>query len=160
MKRGVFKILCVGVIVAMSKIWGLQGAMVRITVRWSAPADLGGRTDLYYQVNRSDHEDPTSYSFTVFVSGTTTSYTFCSLRPNTQYCVRVTSHNGVSDQDPDGEHLRTEGECTTTRPTFMAGKWCSYNSSLPQYTRIHIHSYSLLFSAQIFLGFPLKVQEW
>ncbi|CAI8042608.1 Ephrin type-A receptor 5 [Geodia barretti] len=120
MKRGVFKILCVGVIVAMSKIWGLQGAMVRITVRWSAPADLGGRTDLYYQVNRSDHEDPTSYTFTDFVSGTTTSYTFCSLRPNTQYCVRVTSHIGVSDQDPDGERLRTEGECTTrTSPNFL-----------------------------------------
>ena len=85
-----------------------------IAVRWSAPADLDGRTDLYYQVNRSDHEDPTSYSFTDFVSGTTTSYTFCGLRPNTQYCVRVTSHNGVSDQDPDGEHPRTVEECTRT----------------------------------------------
>ena len=86
-----------------------------ITVRWSAPADLGGRRDLYYQVNRSDHEDPTSYTFTDIVNGT--NYTFCGLRPHTQYCVRVASHNGVSDQDPDGEHLRTVEECTRTLET-------------------------------------------
>ncbi|CAI8007494.1 Ephrin type-A receptor 4 [Geodia barretti] len=85
-----------------------------ITVRWSAPADLGGRRDLYYQVEISDPDNLGSFTGTVFLSGSTTSRTISGLRPHTQYCVRVTSHNGVSDQDPDGEHLRTEGECTTT----------------------------------------------
>ena len=41
-----------------------------------------------------------------------TSYT--ELRPYAQYCVRVTAHNGVSDQDPDGTHLRTVEKCVRT----------------------------------------------
>ncbi|CAI8041854.1 Ephrin type-B receptor 3 (Fragment), partial [Geodia barretti] len=100
-----------------------------ITVRWSAPADLGGRRDLYYQVEISDPDNLGSFTGTVFLSGSTTSRTISGLRPHTQYCVRVTSHNGVSDQDPDGEHLRTEGECTTTseaRPGVVNGVQGTY----------------------------------
>ena len=85
-----------------------------ITVRWSAPADLGGRTDLYYQVEISDPDNLGSYTGTVFLSGFITSRTISGLRPHTLYCVRVEAHNGVSDQDPDREHLRTVEECTRT----------------------------------------------
>ena len=85
-----------------------------ITVSWSAPADLGGRRDLYYQVEISDPDNLGSFTGTVFLSGRTTSRTISGLRPHTQYCVRVTAHNGVSDQDPDGEHPRTVEECTRT----------------------------------------------
>ena len=92
----------------------LSATHTSITVRWSAPADLGGRGDLYYQVEIRDPDNLGSFTGTVFLSGHTTSRTISGLRPHTQYCVRVTAHNGVSDQDPDGEHLRTVEECTTT----------------------------------------------
>ena len=85
-----------------------------IIVRWSPPAEDGGRTDLYYQLEHSDPDSLGLYTDPVYVSGSTRSRTFSGLRPFTQYCVRVTAHNGVSDQDPDGTHLRRVEECTTT----------------------------------------------
>ena len=85
-----------------------------ITVRWSAPSDNGGRTDLYYEVDISDPDNLGSYNGTVYLSGRSTSRTISGLRPFTQYCVRVTAHNGVSDQDPNGQHLRREEQCSRT----------------------------------------------
>ena len=93
-----------------------------ISVTWSAPADLGGRSDLYYQIEISDPDNLRSYTGTVYLSGSSTSTALTNLRPYTQYCVRVTAHNGVSDQDPDREHLRREEECTRT---LEARKLCS-----------------------------------
>ena len=90
-----------------------------ITVRWSAPSDNGGRTDLYYEVDISDPDNLGSYTGTVYLSGRSTSRTISGLRPFTQYCVRVTAHNGVSDQDPNGQHLRRDEQCTRT---LTAGK--------------------------------------
>ena len=97
-----------------------------ITVRWSAPSDNGGRTDLYYEVDISDPDNLGSYTGTVYLSGRSTSRTISGLRPFTQYCVRVTAHNGVSDQDPNGQHLRREEQCTTT---LTSGK--VHNIKLP-----------------------------
>ena len=86
-----------------------------ITVVWSPPAVTGGRSDLYYQVEHSDPDNLGTYTGTDFVSGGSTRHkVFTGLRPGTQYCVQVIAHNGVSDQDPDGTHLRTVEECTTT----------------------------------------------
>ena len=100
----------------------LTSQQTSITVRWSAPADRGGRSDLYYQIEISDPDNLGSYTGTVYLSGSSTSRALSNLRPYTQYCVRVTSHNGVSDQDPDREHLRREEECTRT---LEARKLCS-----------------------------------
>ena len=85
-----------------------------ITVEWSSPASTGGRSDLYYQVEHSDPDILGTYTGTVNLTGGSTSHSFTGLRPYTQYCVRVIAHNGVSDQDPDGTHLRTVEECTRT----------------------------------------------
>ena len=85
-----------------------------ISANWSSPADDGGRTDLYYEVEISDPTQLGVYESTSFLGGTITNYTFSGLRPFTQYCVRVTAHNGVSDQDPDGTCLRRVEECTET----------------------------------------------
>ena len=90
-----------------------------ITVRWSAPSDNGGRTDFYYEVDISDPDNLGSYTGTVYLSGRSTSRTISGLRPFTQYCVRVTAHNGVSDQDPNGQHLRREEQCTRTLTAGM-----------------------------------------
>ena len=101
-----------------------------ITVRWSAPSDNGGRTDLYYEVDISDPDNLGSYTGTVYLSGRSTSRTISGLRPFTQYCVRVTAHNGVSDQDPNGQLLRREEQCTRT---LTAGTYIRYyNSKLYQ----------------------------
>ena len=82
---------------------------------WFSPAVTGGRSDLYYQVEHSDPDNLGTYNGTDYVSGgSTRRKVFTGLRPGTQYCIRVIAHNGVSDQDPDGTHLRTVEECTTT----------------------------------------------
>ena len=93
---------------------GLTPSRNSITVRWSPPAEDGRRTDLYYEVIRSDHNDTRSYNTKVYRNTNSRSYTFSGLNPFTEYCVKVTAHNGVSDQDPDGTHLRTIDECVTT----------------------------------------------
>ena len=85
-----------------------------ITARWTPPAELGGRDDLFYKAEHSDPDNLGSFTGTVYKNEGDTSHTFTGLTPYTQYCVRVTAHNGVSDQDPDGTHLRTVEECTET----------------------------------------------
>ena len=98
---------------------GLTPLKNSITVRWSPPAEDGGRTDLYYEVIRSDHDNTRSFNPSVYRNTNSRSYTFSGLNPFTEYCVRVTAHNGVSDQDPDGTHLRTIEECVTTSEARM-----------------------------------------
>ena len=88
---------------------------VSVFVQWSIPAQTGGRPDLYYQVEHSDPDNLGTFINTEYDDST--SHTFNNLRPATQYCVRVSAHNGVSDQDPDdpdGAQLRTAEECATT----------------------------------------------
>ena len=85
-----------------------------ITVQWSSPAQTGGRSDLYYQVEYSDPDNLHTYIGTDYVSARSRRIVFSGLRAYTQYCIRVIAHNGVSDQDPDGTHLRTVEECTST----------------------------------------------
>ncbi|CAI8048169.1 Ephrin type-A receptor 5 [Geodia barretti] len=94
----------------------LPATNTSITVRWSAPADLGGRTaDLYYQVEISDPDNLGSYIGTVCVPGSTEMRIFTGLRPCTDYCVRVTAENGVSDQDPTSKDSRTATQCIRTK---------------------------------------------
>ena len=83
-------------------------------VNWLPPTDDGGRTDLYYYVQISDPDNLGSYTGGEYKSGSSRSRTFSGLRRCTQYCVRVTSHNGVSDQDPDRVNTRTVKVCEET----------------------------------------------
>ena len=85
-----------------------------MTVRWSPPTDDGGRTDDYYYVEISDPDNLGSYRDGQYFSGTSRSGSFSGLRRCTQYCVRVTAHNGVSDQDPDRFNTRTVEVCEET----------------------------------------------
>ena len=83
-----------------------------ISVNWSPSAETGGRSDLYYKVEYSDPDNLGSFTGAVYLNGT--SHTFTGLRPYTSYCIRVSAHNGVSDQDPDRSQGRMVEECTTT----------------------------------------------
>ena len=82
-----------------------------IAVRWSSPTETGGRSDLYYQVEYSDPDDPGTFIARYTRS---TRYTITGLEPHTSYCIRVSAHNGVSDQDPDRSQSRMVEECTRT----------------------------------------------
>ena len=86
-----------------------------IRVTWSHPGQTGGKSNLYYTVEHSDPDDPLGQYIGITCKGSSsTSHTFTGLKPHTEYCIRVSAHNGVSDQDPDGAHLRTVEECTKT----------------------------------------------
>ena len=80
-----------------------------ITVRWNRPA-ITGREDYYYNIHHSNPDLPGN--FTKFNANPHIStshflkYTVSGLRPLTNYTIRVTIHNGVSDQDPGGEEKR------------------------------------------------------
>ena len=80
-----------------------------IYVRWSSPTETGRRSDLYYQVEYSDPDVPDTY---VAMYTQSTRYNITSLRPYTSYCIRVSAHNGVSDQLQD--HVRTVQKCART----------------------------------------------
>ena len=82
-----------------------------ITVSWSPSTETGGRSDLYYQV---EYSDPDVLGTFVARYTESTSYTITGLEPHTSYCIRVSAHNGVSDQDSDRSQIRTVEECTRT----------------------------------------------
>ena len=84
-------------------------------VSWSPPTDDGGRTDNYYYVEISDPDNLQSYRDGQYLSGSSRSRSFSGLRRCTQYCIRVTAHNGVSDQGPDRVNTRTVEVCEETR---------------------------------------------
>ena len=71
----------------------------------------------YYYVEISDPDNLGSYAHALEsaidnrppsnIGGHHEVHQFSGLRRCTQYCVRVTAHNGVSDQDPDRFNART-----------------------------------------------------
>ena len=95
-----------------------------IAVTWLPSTETGGRSDLYYQVEYSDPDVPG-----IFIAGYTrsVSYTINGLEPHTSYCIRVSAHNGVSDQDPDSRMV--EEECTRTNED---SKYCMSQESVVQ----------------------------
>ena len=76
--------------------------------------ERGGRSDLYYKVEYSDPDNLGSFTGAVYLDGESTSHTFNDLMFYTSYCIRVSAHNGVSDQDPDRSQSRMVENCTTT----------------------------------------------
>ena len=87
-----------------------------ISIRWTQP-EITGRSDFFYRVL---HSDPDNIGQFIVVednlrdSNTRVNYIVSGLRPFTSYQLKVTTHNGVSDQDPDS-HLRQSLVSGTTR---------------------------------------------
>ena len=87
-----------------------------LSVEWSTPEYLGERDDLYYTV---EYSDPDNVGVMLPMQCgkdclTDTSCTVTGLRPATTYVVRVTAHNGVSDQDAGGALARQKEITLTT----------------------------------------------
>ncbi len=76
-----------------------------VTLSWTKP-EVTGRDDFYYSI---EYSDPNTGSF-ILSNGnyvnSALSYTVPNLCPYTPYTIRVTTHNGVSDQDTENEALR------------------------------------------------------
>ena len=100
---------------------------VTATISWNRPG-TPGRSDLFYGVL---HSDPNTIGQFILAtdrvedSGAVVAYTVSDLTPFTSYVFRVTTHNGVSDQDPNS-HLRM---CTTTPTTTAEGRRSQGNFS-------------------------------
>ncbi len=78
-----------------------------VTLLWTRPEVTGN--GLYYFIVYSDPDDTGSFILSngnYVNSALTVSYTVPNLRPNTPYTIRVTTHNGVTDQDNENEALR------------------------------------------------------
>ena len=86
-----------------------------ITISWSQASDNGGRPDLYYQIEYFATSDQNNRGV-IYMPSTTTTYsiTITSLKPYTQYTIRVSAHNGVSDQDPDRSQSRVVEQTNRT----------------------------------------------
>ena len=89
----------------------------KLTVTWNRPSTTG-RTDFYYNIYYSSSEDEGKFTqhntnHRYVVSTLNISYTLTGLDPFTSYTIRVTVHNGVSDQDAAGK-VNRQCEVTTT----------------------------------------------
>ena len=81
-----------------------------ITLRWTRPL-ITGRSDFFYRVFYSDPNsigDFISSEDNLVTNSGTVTYEVTGLVPFTSYILQVTTHNGVSDQDPDNSHLRIQ----------------------------------------------------
>ena len=90
-------------------------------IRWNRPETVG-RPDYYYNVYVSDPDRVNTFiqdNNQDYVDGRSRpTYSVSGLRPHTSYVIRVSVHNGVSDQDPN-EQMR---QCEVNVMTDSAGK--------------------------------------
>ena len=80
-----------------------------ITVRWDQPL-ITGRDNYHYYIYYSNPDIPenfTRHNRNPFIKDSSVvQYSVSGLRPLINYTIRMTVHNGVSDQDPEGEQRR------------------------------------------------------
>ncbi len=90
-----------------------------IAITWERPFTTG-RDDFYYNILYTDPDFPGEIRFIQhnldpFIKDSPLAqYSLSGLRPLTNYTIRVTVHNGVSDQDPGG---REEKMCQVSVTT-------------------------------------------
>lgn len=97
-----------------------------ITVEWKRP-NLTGREDIYYSVYYRELKD--LYGITsnpYYVNNSDyVDYTIDGLVPSTQYLIKITVHNGVSDQDMENDIFRM---CETVASTADIGRFSISNN--------------------------------
>ena len=97
-----------------------------ITVEWRRP-NLTGREDIYYSVYYRELKN--LYGITVnsyYVNNSDyVDYSIDGLVPSTQYLIKITVRNGVSDQDMENDIFRT---CETVASTADIGGFSISNN--------------------------------
>ena len=89
-----------------------------VKVEWKRP-NLTGRADFYYRVYYRELTSFSGITLGRYVNNSDyVDYTIGGLRPSTQYVIRITVHNGVSDQDVENEQSRM---CETVASTTDIG---------------------------------------
>ena len=86
----------------------VSSSETEVVVRWEAPDELG-RTDYYYSVSRSIPDDIGNFqTLNDRLTNTASNVTFrvTNLVPFTAYMIRVSVHNGVSQNDSANDQLR------------------------------------------------------
>ena len=124
---------------AMSNLRVTRTTSTSITIRWTPVRT--GRPDYYYVVEHSDPDDISKYIHQDEVKSNR--YVLDNLRADTIYIIRVSVHNGVSDQDPENADDRmvtirartTEGRKYTV---YIIGIVFSLSESL-MYIYIYIY---------------------
>ena len=98
-------------------------------MQWEHPLIIG-RDDYYYNIHYSSQDVPgnfTRHNRNPFIKDSSVvQYSVSGLRPLTNYTIRVTVHNGVSDQDPKEEEMR---RCEVSGTTGDIRKY-SYSMSI------------------------------
>ena len=115
---------------------------------WEDP-QVVGRSDYYYIIEYSDPDDASIYHRHNKDNIKGNNYTLNNLRADTIYIIRVSVHNGVSDQDPENADDRmvtirartTEGRKYTV---YIIGIVFSLSESL-MYIYIYIYVYIYIY---------------
>ena len=84
-----------------------------VVVGWEPPLSNGGRNDIYYVVKY--REVGSLGPFTTAGHTSESPFTVHGLKPVTQYYIRITAENGVSDQEPGSQDERTTEIVVVTR---------------------------------------------
>ena len=93
-----------------------------ITVRWRRPT-ITGRNDYFYRVFHSDPDNIGEFILAIdnlVNMGEAVTFTVTRLTPFTAYIIRVSVHNGVSDQDLENDNSRISESSNKT----MEGSEC------------------------------------
>jgi hypothetical protein len=96
-------------------------ANTTITVSWNQSSTTG-RPDYFYRVFHSDPDNIGDFILArdnLMDRGATVTFIVTNLTPFTAYIIRVTTHNGVSDLDPDGANSRM---CEISGTTTQGGE--------------------------------------
>lgn len=97
-----------------------------VVVGWGPPLSNGGRNDIYYAVKYK--EVGSLGPFTPTGQTNKSNFTVRGLQPVTQYYIRITAENGVSDQEPGSEEERTtEIVVLTTEGSKLSHRYSSAN---------------------------------
>ena len=113
---------------------------VTVLVEWEQPF-ITGRDDYYYNVHHSNPDLQGSYllhNINPFIdTSPLVKYSVSGLRPLTNYTIRVSVLNGVSDQDTAGEEER---RCEVSVITGDTSKYMSKYSSPLAIQNVNVNS--------------------
>ena len=120
---------------SVQNLQATQHTNTSIRIQWTAPATIGGRSDLVYQISyrRIGTEQ------VIMMNTTQTSYQLTGLQPLSEYTITVVSANGITEGLPNVAAITLQSRTVTISASTTEGGW--YNTCI-------LSSTKLLFSSQ------------